>query len=76
MFLKILQNSQETPAPVSFFNKVAGLRSSLFFNKVDFIKKETPAQVFSCEVCEMCKNTFSTEHLRAAASGLNPLAKM
>ena len=33
---------------------------SLFFNKVAgtlFIKKETLAQVFSCEFCEISKNT-------------------
>ena len=26
--------------------------------------KKTPAQVFSCEICEISKNIFSTEHLR------------
>ena len=26
--------------------------------------KKTPTQVFSCEFCEIFKNTFSTEHLR------------
>ena len=35
----------------------------------NFIKKETLAQVFSCEFCEISKNTFFTEHLRVAASG-------
>ena len=29
-----------------------------------FIKKNTLAQVVSCEVCEIFKNTFLTEHLR------------
>ena len=29
----------------------------------NFIKKETLAQVFSSEFCEISKNTFSTEHL-------------
>ena len=33
-----------------------------------FIKKETLAQVFSREFCEVSKNTFSTEHLRTTAS--------
>ena len=33
-----------------------------------FIKKETPAQVVSCEFCEISKNIFFTEHLRATAS--------
>ena len=34
----------------------------------NFIKKETLAQVFSCEFCEISKNTFFTEHLRATTS--------
>ena len=29
----------------------------------NFIKKETLAQVFSCEFCEISKNAFFTEHL-------------
>ena len=32
-------------------------------NTCNFIKKETLAQLFSCEFCEISKNTFSTEHL-------------
>ena len=31
------------------------------------MKKETLAQVFPCELCEISKNTFFTEHLRATA---------
>ena len=39
------------------------LCQSLFFNKVagpacNFIKKESPAQVFSYEFCKISKNTF------------------
>ena len=45
--------------PEVLYKKVAGLR---------LIKKETLAQVFSCEVCEICKNAFFTEHLRSSAS--------
>ena len=37
----------------------------------NFIKKETLAQVFSCEFCEISKNTFSAEHLRTTASIFN-----
>ena len=33
-----------------------------------FIKKETLAQVFSCEFCWISKNTFFTKHLRTTAS--------
>ena len=36
--------------------------------KGNVIKKETLAQVFSCEFCETSKNTFFTEHLWATAS--------
>ena len=32
------------------------------------IKKETLAQVLSCEFSETSKNTFHTEHLRATTS--------
>ena len=39
---------------------------SLLFNKL--IKKETLAQTFSCEFCEISKNNFFTEHLRTTAS--------
>ena len=31
------------------------------------IKKEAVAQMFSCEICEIAKNTFFTEHLWATA---------
>ena len=34
----------------------------------NFIKKETLAHVFSCEFCEISKNTFFTEHLWTTAS--------
>ena len=34
-------------------------------------KKETLVQVFSCEFCEISKNTFFTEHLWTAASVLS-----
>ena len=32
------------------------------------LKKETLAQVFSCEFCEIFKNTFCTENLRMTVS--------
>ena len=40
------------------------LRQSLF------LKKDTLAKVFSCEFCEIFKNTLLTEHLWATASEL------
>ena len=50
------------------------LRQSLFLIKLqalqacNFIKKETLAQVFSCEFCKISNNSFFTEYLRATAS--------
>ena len=46
------------------------LCQSLFFNKIacNFIKKETLAQVFSCECSEISKTTFFIEHPRTTAS--------
>ena len=55
VFLEISQNSQE--------NNCANLPMPNF-NSCNVIKKETLAQVFSCELCEITKNTFFTEHLR------------
>ena len=52
--------------PVSFLIKLKAKTSN-------FIKKETLAQVFSCEICEIFKNTFLTEHLWLTASGFNNL---
>ena len=52
-----------------FFNKVARLRpASCTPQACNFIKKETLAQVFSCEICEISKNIFFTEQLWVAAS--------
>ena len=34
----------------------------------NFIKKETLVQVFSCEFCEISKNTAFTEQVRMTAS--------
>ena len=47
----------------------------------NFIKKETPALVFSCKFCQELKSTLFTEHLRTIASAHSivnfyPLFKM
>ena len=47
-----------------FFNKVAGLGPGA----CNVIKKEILAQVFSCDLCEISKNTFFTELLWGTAS--------
>ena len=60
MFRKISQYSQEnTCARVSFLIKLEA------FN---YIKKETPVQLFSCEFCEIFKSTFFTIPLWVTAS--------
>ena len=61
-----------------YFAKLTGkhLCQSLFLIKLqastcNFIKKEALAQVFSCEFCEISKNTFSYRTPPVAASVLN-----
>ena len=62
MFLQNSQNLQEnTCATVSFLIKLQA-------SACNFFKKETLAQVFPCEFCEISKNTFFTEHLWTTAS--------
>ena len=61
LFLEILQNSQEsTCAGVSFLIKLQASRPAT-------AKKETLAQMFSYEFCEISKETFFTEHLWTTA---------
>ena len=50
---------------IKLLRSEATTRGVLYCN---FIKKEALAQVFSCEFCEITKNTFFTGHLRATAS--------
>ena len=60
VFFEILQNSQENfCARVSFIIK---LQILVLWHS------GTLAQEFSCEFCEISKNTFFTEHFRTTAS--------
>ena len=52
-----------------FFNKVAGLRAA------SLLKKETLAQVFFCEFCEISKSTFYYKHLRMTVSDMRSVSK-
>ena len=62
VLLEISQNSQgNTCARVPFLIKLQA-------EVCNFIKKETLAQMFSCEICEISKNTLFIEHLRVTAS--------
>ena len=55
VFFKISQNSQE--------NTCVRISFSIKLQACYFIEKETLTQVFSCEFCEILKNTFFIEHL-------------
>ena len=54
------------------FSKFEGkhLCQGLFLSKVGDLLKESLAQVFSCEFCEISKNIFFTENLRTTTSAL------
>ena len=56
--------------PRNIFVTSSMYRSWIMMNALPyyFMKEETLAQVFSCEFCEISKNTFFTEHLWATAS--------
>ena len=58
VFLEISQNSQENIC-------ARDLKKNL--------KKESLAQVFSCEFCKISKDTVFTEHFRTIASGIRYL---
>ena len=60
VFLEISQNSLE--------NTCARVSISIKLQAFNFIQKETLAQVFSCEIFEISKNTFSYRTSPVAAS--------
>ena len=62
MFLKFHKFHKISPVLGSLFNKVAGLKAC------NFIKNRLPTQVFSCQICQIFKNTYLEEHLRTTAS--------
>ena len=53
---------------VQFWCFATLLKSHFCIQACNFIKRETLAQVFSCEFYEIAKNTFFTEHLWMTAS--------
>ena len=62
MFLKIPQDTQENTS----------LLECIFKSVLKFTFKSI-LQVPSCEICEIFKRTFSTEHLRTSASAVGLL---
>ena len=65
--------ARKTCAKVSFLTK---LLASAYNFITTLFRKETLAQVFSCEFCKISRNTFFTGHLWAIASILWNLNKM
>ena len=66
---------KNTKQPPEIFCKNGVLRNFTKFtgkhlsqNLCKFFKKETLAQMFSCQFCEISKNAFFTEHLRVPAA--------
>ena len=47
------------------------MTESAYASVCNFIKKETLAQLFSCEFWEIFKNTFFIEHIPVTASSSN-----
>ena len=67
MYCQLTTDFQKKPPEV--FCKKGVLRNfTEFTGKHLFIKKETLAQVFSCEFCKISNNTFFTGHLQKIAS--------
>ena len=50
------------------FLKISQDWQEITYARVNFVKKETPAEVFSCEFCEIFKNTYFYRTPLAAAS--------
>ena len=66
LFLQILQNLQENIcARVSFLIKLQARGQ----RPATLLKNENLTQVFSCQFCKFCRNTFFMEHLWVTASG-------
>ena len=61
----------QAPAPYSMLQHIGRVATPKLLPRNNFIKTETLAQVFSCEFCEIFKNTFFTEHLWTTTSGEN-----
>ena len=56
-----LQNSQKKAYIGVFF------KESYRVEACNFIEKETPAKVFSCEICESFKNALFIEHIKTTS---------
>ena len=61
LFVHIENSSSETlrSSRLQMFFKISVLKN---FSSLFFIKKEIPTKVFSCEYCEIFKNSFLVKH--------------
>ena len=65
LLLKISEITQEnTSVVVSFESSCRKLQ----VQGLQLYSKETPTQLFSCEICKIFKSTYVEEHLRITAS--------
>ena len=75
VFLKISLKSQENTCAISLKSQENTCARDFFLIKLQasatLIKKQTLAQVFSCEFCEIFENTFFYRTPLVAASAYN-----
>ena len=64
----MLRSTHRRPSVRKVFSEISQNSQENTCARVSFFKKETLAQFFSCEFCEISKNNFFMEHLRATAS--------
>ena len=62
----VISKSRSSP-PEVFYKKTVNKDIAKFTGK-HLCQNETVVQVFSCEFCDIFKNTFFIEHLRTTAS--------
>ena len=65
-FFKLFKKHFKT---VRLYSTRITFRKITCFRRPTTLFKKSLAQMFSCEFCEISKNTFFTEHLRKIASG-------
>ena len=58
------QDFEAATEAYGYLQKKLKFSSSENIQACNFIKKETPTPVSSCEICEIFKKTFFTGHLR------------
>ena len=66
VYFPLLDVTLRAFAPSSILEAATG---GILWKKV-FLEISQNAQVFSCEICEIAKNTFFTEHLWMTAPGI------